>query len=42
MITDGDLVLAESGAVMDDILAAYGNGQLRPGTGDSEVPAYLY
>jgi glutathione S-transferase len=42
VITDGDLVLAESGAVMDYILARYGDGRLVPPANDPDFPAYLY
>jgi glutathione S-transferase len=41
-ITDGDLVLAESSAVVDYILATYGKGQLRPGADDAAFADYLY
>jgi glutathione S-transferase len=42
VITDGDLVLAESAAVMDYILARYGNGALVPRPDDPAFPDYLY
>jgi glutathione S-transferase len=42
VITDGDLVLAESGAIMDYILARYGQGKLVPPISDLQFPAYLY
>ncbi len=42
VITDGDVVLAESGAVMDYILTKYGNGQLVPAADDADFAAYLY
>lgn len=42
VVTDGDLVLAESGAVMDYILARYGNGRLVPAASDPDFPPYLY
>ena len=35
VITDGDLVLAESGAVVDYIIAKYGNGRLKLAPGSS-------
>ncbi len=34
VITDGELVLAESGAVVEYIIAKYGHGRLRPGPDD--------
>ncbi|WP_341895938.1 glutathione S-transferase family protein [Ferrovibrio terrae] len=42
VITDDDLVLAESGAVVDYILGTYGNGRLRPGPADAGFADYLY
>ena len=42
MIEDDGAVLAESGAVMDYILATYGRGCLRPAAGDPEFADYLY
>ncbi|MGJ5202235.1 glutathione S-transferase family protein [Bradyrhizobium sp. HKCCYLR20261] len=42
VITDGELVLAESGAVVEYILAKYGQGRLRPGPEDANFAAYLY
>ena len=33
VITDGDLILAESGAIMQYILARYGGGRLAPAAG---------
>jgi glutathione S-transferase len=42
VIRDGDLVLAESGAIMDYILARYGNGRLVPAANDPDFAAYLY
>jgi glutathione S-transferase len=42
IITDGDLILAESGAIMDYIIARYGKGQLIPPISDPQFPAYLY
>ena len=42
VITDGELVLAESGAIMDYILAKHGGGQLRPGPDDPGFAPYLY
>src|SRR4051794_29945082 len=42
VIQDGDVLLAESGAIMEYILARYGNGALVPATGDPAFPHYLY
>lgn len=42
VITDGDLVLAESGAVVDYIIAKYGNGRLALNAGHPDFAAYLY
>jgi glutathione S-transferase len=42
VITDGDLVLAESGAIVDYIMAKYGNGRLRPAAGDPGFAQFLY
>jgi glutathione S-transferase len=42
VITDGDVVLAESGAVIDYILAKYGSGQLVIGPADPGFADYLF
>lgn len=42
VITDGDTVLAESSAVVEYILARYGNGRLAPAPNDSEFADYLF
>jgi len=42
VITDGDLVLAESGAVVDYIVAKYGNGRLVLGPNDPAFAQFLY
>jgi glutathione S-transferase len=42
VITDGDLVLAESGAVVEYIIAKYGNGRLTLGAGDPNFAQFLY
>src|SRR5215475_6998276 len=42
VITDGDLVLAESGAVVEYIIAKYGNGRLALRAGDPDLAQYLY
>ena len=42
VITDGDLVLAESGAVVDYIIAKYGNGRLTLKPEHPDFASYLY
>jgi glutathione S-transferase len=42
VITDGDLVLAESGAVVDYIMAKYGDGRLALNSGHRDFASYLY
>ena len=42
VITDGDLVLAESGAIVDYIMAKYGKGRLTPSPSDPGFPQFLY
>ena len=42
VITDGDLVLAESGAIIDYILATQGNGELVLSPNDPDFAQYLY
>jgi len=42
VITDGDLVLAESGAVVDYIMGKYGDGRLAPNSGHRDFAQYLY
>ena len=42
MITDGDLTLAESGAIIDYIVAKYGDGRLSLGVDDPDFATYLY
>lgn len=42
VITDGDVTLAESGAVVEYILTKYGNGRLRLAQDDPAWPDYLY
>ena len=42
VITDGDLVLAESGAEGDYIIAKYGKGRLALNAGHPDFAAYLY
>ena len=42
VIRDGDLVLAESGAIIQHVLERYGNGRLEPAIGTPERVRYLY
>ena len=42
VITDGDLVLAESGAIVDYIMAKYGNGRLALRPDDADFAQFLY
>ena len=42
VITDGDLVLAESGAIVDYIMAKYGNGRLMLRADDPGFAQFLY
>ena len=42
VITDGDLVLGESGAIVEYILAKYGPGGLARGPADPDFAPYLY
>ena len=42
VIVDGDLVLAESGAIVDYIIAKYGNGRLVLRTDDPDFAQFLY
>jgi glutathione S-transferase len=42
VITDGDLVLAESGAIVDYIMAKYGKGRLTPAPSDPGFAQFLY
>jgi glutathione S-transferase len=42
VITDGDLVLAESGAIVDYIMARYGNGRLVLRSDDPDFAQFLY
>lgn len=42
VITDGDLVLAESGAIVEYILAKYGNGRLALPADHPDFASYLY
>jgi glutathione S-transferase len=40
VITDGDLKIAESGAIVDFIIRRYGQGRLMPASGSPEYEAY--
>jgi len=42
VITDGDLVLAESGAIVDYIMAKYGKGRLALSPDDPDFAQFLY
>jgi len=42
VITDGDLVLGESGAICDYIRARYGDGRLAPGPDDPDFADHLF
>src|SRR5580692_6733398 len=42
VITDGDLVLAESGAIIEYVIAKYGNGRLSVAPNRSNFADYLY
>jgi glutathione S-transferase len=42
VITDGDLLLAESGAIVDYIMAKYGNGRLVLGPNEPDFAQFLY
>ena len=42
VVTDGDLVLAESGAIVEYFVERYGNGKLAPAPGTAERQRYIY
>jgi glutathione S-transferase len=42
VISDGDLVLAESGAIIEYLVGRYGNGRLIPASGTPERLRYTY
>ena len=42
VITDGDKTLAESGAILEYLVEAYGNGRFAPAAGTSERLRYTY
>src|SRR5262245_40746976 len=41
VVTDGDLVLAESGAILEHLVGRYGDGRLIPANGSSRL-RYTY
>ena len=41
VITDGDVIIAESGAIIEYILDKYGNGRLRPAPGTKDHVRYI-
>jgi glutathione S-transferase len=42
VITDGEIVLPESGAIIEYLVDTYGNGRLKPPAGSSQRLKYLY
>lgn len=42
VITDGDIVLSESNAIIDYIIETYGEGKLQPAVGTPERARYLF
>ncbi len=42
VITDGEVTVAESGAILEYLLDAHGNGQLRPPAGTAERRQFTY
>jgi glutathione S-transferase len=42
VITDGNLVMAESGAIIEYIIAKYGKGRLRPGPDHPDFVPFIY
>ena len=42
VITDGDITVAESGAIIEYLLDAYGQGRFRPAAGTAERRAFTY
>ncbi|MEZ4214949.1 MAG: glutathione S-transferase family protein [Myxococcota bacterium] len=42
VIVDGDVVLAESGAIVDYLVVRHGRGALAPHHDDADFPRYLY
>ena len=42
VITDGDVTLAESGAILEYLVDRYGNGRLKPAAGTPQALRYTY
>ncbi|MGH8442536.1 MAG: glutathione S-transferase family protein [Nevskiaceae bacterium] len=42
VITDGELTLAESGAIIEYLIERYGNGRMAPPVGSAARPRYVY
>ena len=42
VITDGEIVLAESGAIIEYLVDQYGNGRLKPAAGSAQALKYRY
>jgi glutathione S-transferase len=42
VITDGDVTIAESGAIIEYLIERHGNGRLRPAAGTPELLRYRY
>jgi len=42
VLCDGEIVIAESGAIIEYVLARYGNGRLAPPVTSLQYPDYLY
>ena len=42
LIEDGDLLLAESAAIVEYIIVKHGGGRLKPGTDDADFASFLY
>jgi glutathione S-transferase len=42
VITDGDVTIAESGAILQYLVERYGNGRLKPASGTPEYLRYTY
>jgi glutathione S-transferase len=42
VITDGEIVLPESGAIIEYLVDTYGNGRLKPPAGSAQRLKYLY
>jgi glutathione S-transferase len=42
LLSDGSIMLAESGAIIDYLITRYGEGRLRPEASSSDYPEYLF